>query len=166
VREVADVDAPRRWQVGSSVTALAGLGLGALLLSRPTIEPVEPIQLIVTDAPSEGTEAGAERSPVPDIVFDLPEVEGLTIVPPVVVEDLPSPADEASVTTVASVTSTASPDDGETSSSSTTSSGTSTSSGSSSGADATPTPAPRTPAPVVDDSPDSVDSADSDDSDD
>jgi hypothetical protein len=32
-------------------------------------------------------------------------MEGLTIVPPVVVEDLPSPDDEASVATVASVTS-------------------------------------------------------------
>jgi hypothetical protein len=157
---VRDVDGPRRWQVGSSVTALAGLGLGAILVSQPTIEAVEPILLVVADPASDGTASSAEPTPAPDVVVDLPEVEGLTIVPPVVVEDLPSPDDETSVATVASVTSAASADDG-TSSSSTTSSEPSMSSGTSSGASSNPAPAPRTTTPADDDSPDSVDSDDS-----
>jgi hypothetical protein len=82
------VDAPRRWQVASSVTALAGLGLGAIALGRPTIEPVEPIRLEVgaREDPSAATE------PAPEISFELPAREGLTIVPPIVVED-PPPTD-------------------------------------------------------------------------
>lgn len=99
------MDGPRRWQVGSSVTALAGLGLGAILLSRPSIEPVEPIRLLVADAATDGTTSGAGRTSLPDVVVELPDGEGLTIVPPVVVEDPPGSAAEASVVTVASVAS-------------------------------------------------------------
>ena len=59
------MDTPRRWQVASIATAVAGLGLGSLLVGRsPSIE-VAPIDL---DAVSSAT-ATEERSldrPIPD----------------------------------------------------------------------------------------------------
>jgi hypothetical protein len=157
------VDAPRRWQVASSVTALAGLGLGALVLSRPTVEPVEPIRLVV----GVREDASASGEPLPDIAFELPATEGLTIVPPVVVED--PPPTEASTATVASVTSTSSPEEDAPSTPSSTSSPAPSAPSSTRSTPAPPAPPAPAPAPGVpdsDDDPVSVDSDDSQDSDD
>jgi hypothetical protein len=41
------VDTPRRWQVASLATAVTSLGIGGLLLGRPSVEPLQPIVLDV-----------------------------------------------------------------------------------------------------------------------
>lgn len=44
------MDTPRRLQIASLATAVTSLGIGGLLLSRPSVEPVAPI---VLDVPAE-----------------------------------------------------------------------------------------------------------------
>lgn len=39
------MDTPRRWQLASTATAVAGLSVGALMLGRPVSHSVEPIDL-------------------------------------------------------------------------------------------------------------------------
>lgn len=39
------MDTPRRWQVASLATAVAGLGVGGMLIGRPAVDEVEAIEL-------------------------------------------------------------------------------------------------------------------------
>jgi hypothetical protein len=78
------MDAPRRWQVASLATAVAGLGLGSLMVGRSPSVAVEPIDLD-TVAVSSTSDEPTFRLPLPD----PPE-----IVTPRVREDQLSP-DEA-----------------------------------------------------------------------
>jgi hypothetical protein len=95
------LDTPRRWQVASLVTAAVSLGIGALSISRPSVEPVAPIVIdlvaggYATQEPS-GT-SGLHLVPTPA------ETAGAepTVVEPTVVEPL-TPASLASVQSVAS----------------------------------------------------------------
>jgi hypothetical protein len=140
------MDAPRRWQVASAVTALASLGLGGMLLGRPSVESVEPIVLeLLGSQPGGGAPAGQDGSGV-----DL--AEDATIVPPIVLQDLPTPASTPSPEEPAAPD----PDAGASTGGASTSSGGPTA--------PSPSPAP-TPAPEVADSPASVASDDSLDSD-
>src|SRR6056297_590982 len=59
------MDAPRRWQVASFATAVAGLSLGSLMVGRSPSVEVESIDLDAV-AVSSTTEAPTFRLPVPD----------------------------------------------------------------------------------------------------
>lgn len=39
------MDTPRRWQVASLATAVAGLGVGGMLIGRPAVDEVDAIEL-------------------------------------------------------------------------------------------------------------------------
>jgi hypothetical protein len=80
------MDAPRRWQVASLVTAVAGLGLGSLMVGRSPSVAVEPIDLD-TVAVSSASDEPTFRLPLPD----PPE-----IVTPRVREDQLSPDESVS----------------------------------------------------------------------
>jgi hypothetical protein len=145
------MDAPRRWQVASAVTALAGLGLGGVLMSRPSIEDIEPIRLQVVSSPA-SPDAPATRSI--DSAGEVDDDE-LTIVDPEVLADVRTPD------TPATVASPDEPDDAADTTAGTTGTATDTSSGT-----ARPAPAPAPSVPAVADDVDSIDSDDSVDSDD
>jgi hypothetical protein len=144
------MDAARRWQIASLATAVTSLGLGGLLLSRPSVEPVAPIVLDATVeqdltlVPTE-TEVGI----VPD--GPLPSIAGIDVVTP---------------QTPISLTSLASPDSGRSSTPTPTPTPSSTSRTATPVPTATPAPSPTTsPTPaaptVSTDSPTSSDSVDS-----
>jgi hypothetical protein len=135
------VDAPRRWQVASLATAVTSLGIGGLIVSRPSVEPVAPIVLDVR--------ASADEDPA---AVDLDDVDGATT-PEVVAPD-GAGADVVTPETPASLTSIDSPAEPTRS----------TSPAPSPSPTANSSPTTRT-APA-DDSPASVDTVDSVDSDD
>jgi hypothetical protein len=59
------MDAPRRWQVASLATAVAGLGLGSLMVGRSPSVEVEPIDLDAVTVSSTSDEP-TFRLPLPD----------------------------------------------------------------------------------------------------
>jgi hypothetical protein len=139
------VDTPRRWQVASLATAVTSLGIGGLLLGRPSVEPLQPIVLDVRAA------ADAGDLPVPLDPIELDEDDPG---PDVVDADVVTPQTPASLASLSSPAEPPAP----TSSPAPAPSSTATSS---------PAPAPSRSAPAeADDSPGSVDSVDSLDSDD
>jgi hypothetical protein len=136
------VDTPRRWQVASLATAVTSLGIGALIVSRPSVEPVAPIVLDV-------------RASADGLDLDPIELDDA--------DDAPSPeivgADVVTPQTPASLASIASPDGPSSTTTGPAPSPTPTATSS------PPAPTTRT-APAAEDSPASVDSPDSLDSDD
>lgn len=127
------MDVPRRWQVASLATAVAGLGLGSLMVGRSPSVEVEPIDL----------DTVAVSSPTDDPTFRLSPPDPPEIVTPRVREDRLSPA-EAPLSASAE-----SPDEPAPSTSRT-------------GSSDVRKPSPAAPADSVDpaDSADSIDSAD------
>lgn len=79
------MDTARRWQVASLATAVAGLGLGSLLVGRSPSTEIAPIDLdLVVVSTEPDLSSREERRPV-----------GPEIVPPVIREDtveLPAPS--------------------------------------------------------------------------
>jgi hypothetical protein len=135
------MDAARRWQVASLATAVTSLGVGGLLLSRPSVEPVAPIVLEapaehdVTVVPLDDGDAALD-GPVPSIVG----VDVVTPQTPVSLASLGSPAEAVSPAPSPTTTSTPSVTSSQ-------------------------RPSPTAPASDPADSPTSVDSVDSLDSD-
>jgi hypothetical protein len=95
------VDTPRRWQVASLATAVTSLGIGGLLLSRPSVEPLQPIVLDVRadagvrdlTAPLDPIELEEEgRGP------DVAEADVVTPQTPASLESVSSPAEPSSST--------------------------------------------------------------------
>ncbi len=70
------MDTARRWQVVSAVTAIAGLGVGSLLVGRTPSTPIEPIDLDLVVASTE-----------PDRPIRDRPLSGTEIVPPLIRED-------------------------------------------------------------------------------
>jgi hypothetical protein len=99
------MDAARRWQVASSVTAVAGLSIGALMLGRTPSQPVETIdldQLTVVDGSGEGSETIDDGMPIEQPRPSRPEraprePSNPEIVQPRVREDRPSVAPTTAV---------------------------------------------------------------------
>jgi hypothetical protein len=95
------VDTPRRWQVASLATAVTSLGIGGLLLSRPSVEPLQPIVLDVRadagvrdlTAPLDPIEL-EEEGRGPDVV----EADVVTPQTPASLESVSSPAEPSSST--------------------------------------------------------------------
>jgi hypothetical protein len=136
------VDTPRRWQVASLATAVTSLGIGGLLVSRPSVEPLQPI---VLDVP---TTADANDLPAPLDPIELDDDGGTD----------PIGADVVTPQTPASLESVSSPAEPTAPASSPSPSPSPTT---------TSSPASSRSAPAeADDSPDSIDSVDSLDSDD
>ncbi len=86
------MDTPRRWQVASIATAVAGLGLGSLLVGRSPSVEVAPIDLDMAVI------AAAAQRPPRDLVLPDPA----EIVPPDVREDHLTPASAPTSSSVAS----------------------------------------------------------------
>jgi hypothetical protein len=129
------LDPARRWQVASLATAAASLGIGGLLLGRPSVEPAAPI---VIDVSPGALPSAGDLPMVGDGSTEPPELVGPTVVDP-----LPP----ASYTSQASIESPAAP-----------------ASSPSPTATSTTTPVPAAPAAPAEDRPDSPDSIDSVDS--
>ncbi|MFU8840656.1 MAG: hypothetical protein ACNA8R_08010 [Nitriliruptoraceae bacterium] len=70
------MDTARRWQVVSVATAIAGLGVGSLLVGRTASTPIEPIDLDLVVASTE-----------PDRPIRDRPLSGMEIVPPLIRED-------------------------------------------------------------------------------
>lgn len=75
------MDTPQRWQVGSVATAIAGLSIGALLLGRPSTEPVAPIELVslegavpITPVQDDPADASESEPSVDDLASTGPEI--------------------------------------------------------------------------------------------
>lgn len=90
------MDTPRRWQLASTATAVAGLSVGALLLGRPVSDRVEPIdldQVTMIESRSGDGEVTAGRQAPTDRPTDIrpestsPEPAEPEIVQPRVIED-------------------------------------------------------------------------------
>jgi hypothetical protein len=131
------VDTPRRWQVASLATAVTSLGIGGLIISRPSVEPVAPIVLDV-------------RATTDDTDLDPIDLEdpGDVSTPEIVGADVVTPQTPASLTSIDSPDAPSpAPSPSPTASSS-------------------PTPTPTTRTAPADDSSDTVDTVDSIDSDD
>jgi len=131
------MDTPRRWQVASIATAVAGLGLGSLLVGRSPSVEVAPIDL------DTALVAAAEHHPARDLLLPDP----VEIVTPGIREDQVDPS------SVPTTTSVESPDPPPSAPSRTEQ-------------PARTEPAPTAPAPPPDsssspDGPDSIDSVDS-----
>ncbi len=75
------MDTPRRWQVASIATAVAGLGLGSLLVGRSPSVEVAPINL------DTALVAAAEQRPTRDLLLPDP----VEIVTPEIREDQVDP---------------------------------------------------------------------------
>jgi hypothetical protein len=86
------MDTPRRWQVASVATAVAGLGLGSLLVGRSPSVEVAPIDL------DTALIAAAEARPARDLLLPDP----IEIVTPGVREDRIDPVSVPTTTSVAS----------------------------------------------------------------
>lgn len=98
------MDTPRRWQVASLATAVTSLGIGGLLLSRPSVEPVAPIVLDASPTSFDGTG---------DPLDLVPEVPESFRTPAVVDADVVTPQTPASLGSLASADEADEADDGE-----------------------------------------------------
>lgn|GEM_PF-2684037 len=88
------MDTPRRWQVASLVTAVAGLGLGGLMVGRSPVVEVAPIHLDATTSISPDERPSLDR-PVPDTDEIVPpriREDGLTTITTGPTDSLASPA--------------------------------------------------------------------------
>jgi hypothetical protein len=57
------MDTPRRWQLASAVTALAGIGLGAVAMGRADDDTRVPSIELIVSAGTDGSVAGADDAP-------------------------------------------------------------------------------------------------------
>ena len=86
------MDTPRRWQVASVATAVAGLGLGSLLVGRSPSVEVAPIDL------DTALVAAAEERPARDLLLPDP----IEIVTPDIREDRIDPVSVPTTTSLES----------------------------------------------------------------
>ena len=86
------MDTPRRWQVASIATAVAGLGLGSLLVGRSPSVEVAPIDL----------DAATIASTTEEPLLDQPVPDPAEIVTPRIREDRVAPADDPASQSLAS----------------------------------------------------------------
>ena len=132
------MDTPRKWQIASVATAVASMGIGGLMLARPTSEAVASIDLDpITDRRELNV---ASPGSAPSTLDDSPEALRWQIVPSAAIDGL-----SLTSTPARSTTSVDSPDPD-------------TTGGTPTGQPEPTQPAPSTPPP---DSPDSSSSPDS-----